>query len=227
MRRNQCYDGRPTLCDRLLIAAKALDKDEFTKQELCVEAWRNSPSAFGLAGFEGEHPDFHKVVGALSGVRGGVATGLFRPVGDKLKIGEAGYERLKPKEEPVPKPTVVNVDGIKLASSELEEIVRLHTKSQVIYQRGIPNTTYLDLFSFLGVSSRPKMKAYKLALDRFQSICLKLSALHEADCDVVLCSIDGQKINFGEMKAVRNLGEHLLYHYGNHNLLCTHIDQGV
>lgn len=82
---------------KVLAAAAALDREVFTAEELVVAAWRRDPKVFGLAGFEQQHPNAHKVFAILMGQRGLVHQGyLTRLETRQLKITEAGRQKVAP-----------------------------------------------------------------------------------------------------------------------------------
>ena len=93
-----------TLNDFVLLAALEIsdgDVDrQFTAEELLVEAWKLNPDAFGLRGFEDQHPDANKVYTKLDGRKGLVAEGFITKSGRRVyrltPRGLAAASRLRP-----------------------------------------------------------------------------------------------------------------------------------
>ena len=89
-------EGRQlTLADYVLLASLDLTNGDleknFTAEELLVASWRRNPEAFGLRGFEREHPDSNKLYTRLDGRDGLVARGLFVKAGERvLRLTSAG-----------------------------------------------------------------------------------------------------------------------------------------
>ena len=87
-----------SLGDKVLVAALLLSNAEiardFTAEDLAVEAWRQDRLAFGLRGYEREHPDSNKVYTKIDGQSGLVTKGWLVKSGERtLRITEAGLSR--------------------------------------------------------------------------------------------------------------------------------------
>lgn len=76
---------------RILVALASLGDGPVTLASLAVRAWERDPSAFGLRGFEGTHPDSNRVWAKLSGADGLGALGwCTRPAPAQVEITEKG-----------------------------------------------------------------------------------------------------------------------------------------
>jgi hypothetical protein len=84
--------ARNDLKDQILIAALACTNGElsktFTFEELLVKAWKRDPQAWGLRGFESEHPDSERIHRELDSRgkdnKGLVAEGVLEKVGPRV-----------------------------------------------------------------------------------------------------------------------------------------------
>lgn len=78
-----------TVPQKLIVAGYRLEQrgqNPFTAEALVVQAWKDSPRTFGLAGFADQYPDANKALASLMGEKGLVRRGWFvQPVkGSKL-----------------------------------------------------------------------------------------------------------------------------------------------
>jgi len=81
-----------SLTDLLLQAADLLP-DDFSAEELTLQAYALAPARFALAGFA-QHPDHHRVLAALCGYKGLAGRGyLERVMKCRYRLTEAGRER--------------------------------------------------------------------------------------------------------------------------------------
>jgi hypothetical protein len=84
--------ARNDLKDQILLAALACSGGDlsktFTFEELLVEAWKRDPQAWGLRGFESEHPDSERIHRELDsrgkGNKGVVAQGALEKAGARV-----------------------------------------------------------------------------------------------------------------------------------------------
>lgn len=81
-----------TMGDALLAAALELGIG-FTAETLAVSAWRNDPVRFGLAGYEREHLDMHRICGAIMGRKGLVSRGFLRKYDCGYALTDLGRAR--------------------------------------------------------------------------------------------------------------------------------------
>ena len=87
-----------SLSDKVLLAALECSHGEpsesFTAEDLLVTAWKADKRAFGLRGFEEDHPDSNKLYTKIDGKDGLVAKGLLHAEGERtLRMTEAGLGR--------------------------------------------------------------------------------------------------------------------------------------
>jgi hypothetical protein len=81
--------------DKVLMAALELSKgdtqNKFTAEELLIQAWKEDKSAFGLRGYENDHPDSNNLYTKLMGKSGLVRLGYLKKIGEKTyTLTEAG-----------------------------------------------------------------------------------------------------------------------------------------
>ena len=87
--------GTLSVIDKILLAAFKRSGGEtqkkFTAEELLVTAWESDKWAFGLRGFEEQHPDANRVYTKIDGTSGLVQKGMLEAEGDRvLRITVAG-----------------------------------------------------------------------------------------------------------------------------------------
>lgn len=87
--------GSLSVVDKILLAALKCSDAEirktFTAEQLLVAAWESDRWAFGLRGFENQHPDANKVYTKIDGTSGLVRRGMLEAEGDRiLRITVAG-----------------------------------------------------------------------------------------------------------------------------------------
>ncbi len=79
--------GGKTLEDLVLVAAQEITAGDlthdFAAERLLVQVWKHEPEAFGLRGYEREHPDANKLYTKLDGKKGLVARGLLEKSGER------------------------------------------------------------------------------------------------------------------------------------------------
>ena len=93
--------------DKVLMAALELSKgdihNKFTAEELLVQVWKEDKPAFGLRGYENDHPDSNNLYTKLMGKSGLVRLGYLKKIGEKTyTLTEAGLSissSLKPTDE--------------------------------------------------------------------------------------------------------------------------------
>ncbi len=96
-----------TLNEKVLIAISIITvgdiNKKFTAEDIIIKAWEEDNSAFGLRGYEKDHPDSNILYTKLDGKEGLVSKGYLRKVGDRTyTLTEAGASisaRLSPKNE--------------------------------------------------------------------------------------------------------------------------------
>jgi hypothetical protein len=125
-----------SLPEKVLLAAFDLEQNgesPFSAEALVVRAWKGHPRAFGLKGFDEQHPDSNKVLSSIMGARGLARRGMLARVGQKLyeltREGRQAVLRLTPGEGPPlleapPAPLPPDVDRLMqalLASSAFQK----------------------------------------------------------------------------------------------------------
>jgi len=96
-----------TLNEKVLIAISIITAGDinkkFTAEDIIIKAWEEDKGAFGLRGYEKDHPDSNILYTKLMGKSGLVRLGYLKKVGDKTyTLTEAGASisaRLSPKNE--------------------------------------------------------------------------------------------------------------------------------
>jgi len=97
-----------TLDDLVLVAAQEITggdlKQDFAAEKLLVEVWKHEREAFGLRGYEREHPDANKLYTKLDGKKGLVARGLLEKSGERrFRLTRTGLDTaLRSKDSPEP-----------------------------------------------------------------------------------------------------------------------------
>jgi len=77
----------PSCAELLLEAASQLSAsgdEPFSAERLIVAAWQHAPKAFGLRGYQDQHPDSNRIIAELVGQKGLVAKGRLERVAAKL-----------------------------------------------------------------------------------------------------------------------------------------------
>jgi hypothetical protein len=99
-----------TLDDLVLVAAAEIAggdmSRDFAAEHLLVQVWKHEPEAFGLRGYEREHPDANKLYTKTDGKKGLVARGLLEKSGERrFRLTRAGLDTAL-RSEDAPDPTL-------------------------------------------------------------------------------------------------------------------------
>lgn len=81
--------GELTIPGAIVEAARALTNTgqcTFTKEELCVLAWKRHPKLMGLRGYESQYPDINRVGACLSHKDGPIKQGHLIKADDRGRL---------------------------------------------------------------------------------------------------------------------------------------------
>ncbi len=164
-----------SLIDTLIAAAAPLP-GSFTKEELLIAAWKADPEAFGLRGFEQQHPDSNKVAACLYGKKGLIARGLLMQVNvNRLQLTRAAKKRIcngvAHEEPPEPPPTKPLSPRLKLILESTTYRLFKEDKKDLI--------TYGGAIGFWGSTKLSVAEAFQNQLDRDDPAQRELLRLHE------------------------------------------------
>jgi hypothetical protein len=213
-----------TVPEKILIAALHLEEQgesPFSAESLIVAAWRKFPNAFGLKGYEDQHPDSNKVLSSIMGERGLTRRGWLTKVGQKLYTlsaeGRRVVQRLKQGEEaPV-------LESSKKLSRDQERLLTHLLNSGAVqkYQENRKEElTFGEACKFWGVNEEDQGQALDT---RLQKVRLSLEAIERIlgpSSELVLSN--GRCVTADELEALNKVHDNMEARFARHlNLLRT------
>jgi len=190
--------NRLSIVDKLLIAAIELErkgKNPFSAEDLVVNAWKNFPDAFGLAGYIDEegyriYPDSNRVFAEIMGSKPIRKNGYLRKVGTKMyQLTEAGQSKAKQLSESYGDGgnDVADVGKTGLSRDMVLQIKRLFSSKAVEKYLGqrIEEITFYDACSFWGITPRSKSIDLVGKISNFKNVV-----------EIALKDAKGKKVSF-------------------------------